>query len=223
MMTRRNKNLNAAARDILQLLSFDPNSREATSLLRAVQYEHGRLGGGMGCSQILQSLDCLRSSVFNGDSGGARNAPCDAAYENFMGGSGVGGGIDALPCLCTLQAPLTKEISLSAKDIGWRGGVPLMLQIAKHGIIVLPTKYTGKDSLPPRLLAQFAEEVVALSSNDNGSRRNRLAVVIVAVLGLLVWLIVHWKLCELVQFFVPKILEDESVDEGNAINKTTNS
>ena len=40
----KEKNLNAAARDLLQLLSFDSNNREATSLLRAVRYEHGRLG-----------------------------------------------------------------------------------------------------------------------------------------------------------------------------------
>jgi hypothetical protein len=92
----------------------------------------------MGCCRILQLLDCLRSLVFNGDSGGAKNATRDAACENFMGGSGVGGGIDALSCLCTLQAPLAKEISLSAKDIGWWDGLPLLLQIAKHGIIVLP-------------------------------------------------------------------------------------
>ncbi len=78
--------------------------------------------------------------MFNGDSSGAGNAPCDAACENFMSDSGVGGGIDALSCLCTLQAPLAKEISLSAKDIGWRGGVPLLLQIAKRRIIVLPDK-----------------------------------------------------------------------------------
>jgi hypothetical protein len=70
------------------------------------------------------------------------------------------------------------------------------------------TKYTVKDSLPPRLLAQIADEEVALSLNDNGSRRNGSAEVILVVLGILVWLIVHWELCELVQFFAPKILED---------------
>ena len=48
------------------------------------------------------------------------------------------------------------------------------------------TKYAGRDSLPPRLLAQIAEEEVALTLNDNGSRRNGLAEVIKAVLGLLV-------------------------------------
>jgi hypothetical protein len=50
-----------------------------------------------------------------------------------------------------------------------------------------------------------------------------LAEVIMAVLGLLVWLIVHWELCESVQFFALKTLEDGSVDKGNAINKMTNS
>ncbi len=50
-----------------------------------------------------------------------------------------------------------------------------------------------------------------------------MAEVIVAVLGLLVQLIVHWELCESVQFFAPKILEDGSVDKGNAIDKATNS
>ncbi len=84
-------------------------------------------------------------------------------------------------------------------------------------------KYAGRDSLPPRLVAQIAEEEVALSLNDNGSRRNRLAEVIVAVLGLLVWFIVHWELCEPVHFFAPPILEDGSVDEENVINKATNS
>jgi hypothetical protein len=78
--------------------------------------------------------------VFNGDSGGAGNAPCDAACENFMDGGGVGGGMDALSCLRILQAPLAREISLSAKDIGWRVRVPLLLQISKHGFILLPDK-----------------------------------------------------------------------------------
>ncbi len=109
-------------------------------MLQAVQYEHGQLGWGMGHSQISQLLDCLHSLVFNRDSGGAGNAPCDAACENFMGGGGVGGEIDALSCLCTLQAPLAEEISLSAKDILWWGGVPLLLQIVKRKIIVLPDK-----------------------------------------------------------------------------------
>jgi hypothetical protein len=40
----KGKNLNANARDLLQLLSLDPNNREAASLLRAVQYEHGEEG-----------------------------------------------------------------------------------------------------------------------------------------------------------------------------------
>jgi hypothetical protein len=52
----------------------------------------------MGSSGISRLLDCLRSLVFNGDSGGTKNAPCDATCENFMGGGGVGGGIDALSC-----------------------------------------------------------------------------------------------------------------------------
>jgi hypothetical protein len=82
----------------------------------------------------------LHSLVFNRDSGGAGKAPPDAPCENFMGGDGVGGGIDTLSCLRTLQAPFAKEISSSAKDIGRRGGVPLLLQIAKRGIIVLPNK-----------------------------------------------------------------------------------
>jgi hypothetical protein len=49
-----------------------------------------------------------------------------------------------------------------------------------------------------------------------------LAEVIVAMLGQLVWLIVYWELCEPVQFFAPKILEDGLVDKGDAIDKTTN-
>jgi hypothetical protein len=40
---------------------------------------------------------------------------------------------------------------------------------------------------------------------------------------MLVQLIVHWEFCELVQFCALKTLDDGSVDEGNAINKMTNS
>ncbi len=92
----------------------------------------------MGRSQISRSLDCLRSLVFNGNSGGPGNAPRDAACENFMGGHGVGGRMDALSCLRILQAPLAKETLSSAKDIGRLGRVPLLLQTAERGITVLP-------------------------------------------------------------------------------------
>ena len=264
----KEKNLNAAARDLLQLLSFDSNNREATSLLRAVRYEHGRLGGGIGRSRISRSLDFLRSSVVNaGDHGGAGDASHDAASENVVSSGVGGGGMDALSCLRILQASLAEEVSSSAEDIGRRGGVPLLLQIAKCGIIVLPDpvskkkekhmeeqkehnipqqqnvgqcrvaslhvlsaccshepfviRYAGRDSLPPRLLVQIVEEEAALSSIDNGFRGNGSADVTVAAMALLVRLIVHWELRESVRFFAPKILEDGSVDEGNAIDQTT--
>ncbi len=96
----------------------------------------------------------------------------------------------------------------------------ILLACCLHKPFVI--RYASRDSLS-RLLAQIEEEEVALSLNDNGSRRNRLAEVIVVVLGLLVWLIVNWELGELVRFFAPKKLEDGSVDKGNAIDKTTSS
>ncbi|KAL3806885.1 hypothetical protein ACHAXA_000795 [Cyclostephanos tholiformis] len=249
------KYLNDAARDLLQLLSFDPNNREATSLLRTVRYEHERLGGGMGRSRISRSLDRLRSFVVNAvNRGDALEAPSGAASGNLVVDGGRGGGMDALSCLRVLQASLADEVSSSAEEIGRRGGVSLLLQIVKLGMIssseavdsrkenhhrnnvcqcrvaslhVLSAccthepfviKYGNRDSLPPELLAQITEEEAALSAIDDEAGVNGSVDVAVAVMALLVRLIVHWELQESGRFFAPKILEDGSVDEGNAID-----
>jgi hypothetical protein len=179
----------------------------------------------MGCSQISQSLDCLRASVVNtSDCGGAGNTPNDTA-SGKNGGGGGGGDMDALSCLHILQGSLAEELLLSAKDIGQRGWVLLLLHIAKCGVISLTgavkeeqkendipqqqsvgqccvlslhvlsvcclhepfvIRYASRESLPPRLLAQIAEEKATLTSINNESGGNGSADVTMVAMALLV-------------------------------------
>ena len=125
------KCLNAAAKDLLQLLSFDPNNKEGVSLLRTVRSDHGKLGGGIGRSRISRSLDYLRSLVVN-----------DVGVDDFVHVAAASAsdkqkdkeGVDPLSCMRILQSAVAEDTSSSAEDIGRRNGVPLLLQIAKCGI-----------------------------------------------------------------------------------------
>ena len=125
------KCLNAAAKDLLQLLSFDPNNKEGVSLLRTVRSDHGKLGGGIGRSRISRSLDYLRSLVVN-----------DVRVDDFVHVAAASAsdkqkdkeGVDPLSCMRILQSAVAEDTSSSAEDIGRRNGVPLLLQIAKCGI-----------------------------------------------------------------------------------------
>jgi len=126
------KCLNAAAKDLLQLLSFDPNNKEGVSLLRTVRSDHGKLGGGIGRSRISRSLDYLRSLVVNDSVDGVNDSvpmdfasACDKQKDNE--------GMDPLSCMRILQSAVAEDTSSSAEDIGRRNGVTLLLQIAKCG------------------------------------------------------------------------------------------
>ena len=191
----KEKNLNAAAKDLLQLLSFDGSNAEAATLLRSVRAQHAKLGGGMGRSRISRALDCLRGAPGEGSVSGKTGVD-----EEKM---------DTLQCLRVLQGSLAEEIPSSAEEIGKRGGVPLLLQIARHRQLVpigengkkkdqlaqVPPqiqatteeeqcrisslhvlsaccsydpfilKYAGRDNLPPAVLAQIVEEEAALSND----------------------------------------------------------
>lgn len=135
------KNLNAAAKDLLQLLSFDPNNAEAVTLLRSIRTRYsagGQEGGregeassGLGRSPISRSLDYLESLLVQCDEeeGGA-----DGTYTDQIVGNQEGLGVinTALTCLRTIQASLADDISSSAMEIGRRGGVPLLMRIARR-------------------------------------------------------------------------------------------
>ena len=132
------KNLNAAAKDLLQLLSFDPNNAEAVSLFRSIRFKYGaggqmgQIGGeassGWGRSPISRSLDYLRSLMVSG--GGGEDVGSFIDGHNIDEGSGVMN--TALSCLRTIQASLADDVSSSAMDIGRRGGVSLLTRIARR-------------------------------------------------------------------------------------------
>ena len=132
------KNLNAAAKDLLQLLSFDPNNAEAVSLFRSIRFKYGaggqmgQIGGeassGWGRSPISRSLDYLRSLMVGG--GGCEDVGSSIDGHDIDEGSGVMN--TALSCLRTIQASLADDVSSSAMDIGRRGGVSLLIQIARR-------------------------------------------------------------------------------------------
>ena len=129
------KNLNAAAKDLLQLLSFDANNHEAAALLRAARAHHANLGGGMGRSRISRALDSLRSSFVS--RGCARGSIGRGSAETEIDEK-EGGAEGMLKCLRLLQASLLDDSLSSAEEIGRRGGVPLLLQIARRGVMGKP-------------------------------------------------------------------------------------
>lgn len=145
------KNLNAAAKDLLQLLSFDPNNAEAVTLLRSIRtrysaggQESGREGeasSGLGRTPISRSLDYLQSLLVQCDEeeGGA-----DGTYTDQIEGNQEGLGVinTALTCLRTIQASIADDISSPAMEIGRRGGVPLLMRIARRNALanVSPSK-----------------------------------------------------------------------------------
>jgi hypothetical protein len=57
----REQNLNSSAKDLLRLLQFNPNNKEAAALLRVVRAQHGSISGGMGRSRIAKVLGVLKS------------------------------------------------------------------------------------------------------------------------------------------------------------------
>ena len=219
----KEKNLNAAAKDLLQLLSFDANNKEAAALLRAVRSLHGQIGGGMGRSRISRALDLLRGRMTNDDDNtiASRNEDKDNNMDN-------------LTCLRVLQGSLAEESSSYADEIGRRGGVHLLMQIARRGIVsksddkacrtaaihILSTccshdsfilKYAGRDSLSPSVLAQIVEEEASSlnNSNEEGS-----VDVSVATMALLIRLIVHWDNREATRYFASKIKEDGTTENN---------
>eukprot|EP00584_Thalassiosira_punctigera_P006574 CAMPEP_0172540380 /NCGR_PEP_ID=MMETSP1067-20121228/11412_1 /TAXON_ID=265564 ORGANISM="Thalassiosira punctigera, Strain Tpunct2005C2" /NCGR_SAMPLE_ID=MMETSP1067 /ASSEMBLY_ACC=CAM_ASM_000444 /LENGTH=1190 /DNA_ID=CAMNT_0013326233 /DNA_START=169 /DNA_END=3741 /DNA_ORIENTATION=+ len=233
----KENNLNRAAKDLLQLLSFDVDNKEAASLLRVARAHHGNLGGGMGRSRISRALDVLRRAL-----------ACDENRLRDDASEGKGGeslsNLDALKSLRILQGSLAEDVSSSAEDIGRRGGVAPLLKIARHGILeraenpqhieqcrvaslhVLSgccshepfiLKYGGRDSLAPAILAQIVEEEAVLS--NTAKERGVSADVAVAAMALLVRLIVHWDHREVARFFASKIFPDGTMEE-TAIQST---
>lgn len=194
----REQNLNSSAKDLLRLLQFNPNNKEAAALLRVVRAQHGSISGGMGRSRIAKVLGVLKS----GD--------VDGGLHSLLGGEKLGGKegmCSTLQCLRLLQGSLAEESASSAEEIGRGGGLPLLLQIARHGSVVaaaVPStkkqsaahdpqqmeqcriaslhilsaccsydsfilKYALRDSLPPQVLAQIVEEEAALSLSSSSS------------------------------------------------------
>ncbi len=137
------KNLNAAAKDLLQLLSFDPNNSDAVTLLRLIRSKHGA-GGQDGDeasarlerTPISRSLDYLRSLLVGSDNGCGEgdSSDVDRGIEQLNGDQCEGEGLinTALACLRTIQASLAEDLSSSAMDIGRRGGAPLLMRMAQR-------------------------------------------------------------------------------------------
>ncbi len=227
----KENNLNSAAKDLLQILSFDANNKEAAALLRAVRTLHGQMVGGMGRTRVSRALDLLRGRMTNHDNNiASRNGDND---------------MDNITCLRILQGSLAEESSSFADEIGRRGGVPLLLQIARRGILsqsddkeehqsnidscrtasihILSTccshdsfilKYAGRDSLPPSVLAQIVEEeATSPPYKINGGSVD----ISVAAMALLIRLIVHWDNREAMRYFASKIQEDGTVEDNVAI------
>jgi hypothetical protein len=225
----KEKNLNEAAKDLLQLLSFDANNKEAAALLRSVRAMHGTLGGGMGRSRISRALDLLRGRIIN-----------DNKTMSYRDGDND---LNNLQCLRVLQGSLAEESSSYADEIGRRGGVPLLLQIARQGIASSKSdsrqqqqksdidqcrtasihilsaccsldsfilKYAGRESLPPSVLAQIVEEEASSSKNSNEGSAD----VAVAAMALLIRLIVHWDHREAIRYFAAKITENGIVEDN---------
>ncbi|KAL7535198.1 hypothetical protein ACHAXR_006334, partial [Thalassiosira sp. AJA248-18] len=232
------KSLNSAAKDLLKLLSFDSNNKEAASLLRVVRGLHAKLGGGKGRTRISRALDCLRGVVV---------VTGEIEHKQQERGSKENDGLDPLSCLRILQGSLSEEVTSSAEDIGRRGGVPLLVQIARQGMLLgkkkqqldsqqneqcriaslhilsaccshdpFLLKYAGRDTLPPAILAQIVEEEAVLSNNPQqggvGGGVGPSADVAVAAMALLVRLIVHWDHREVVRFFAPTIRDDGTIE-----------
>ena len=142
------KNLNAAAKDLLQLLSFDPSNSDAVTLLRLIRSKHGAGGqdgdvvvGDEASSRlertpISRSLDYLRSLLVGSDNGCGEDDSFDndRGIEQLNGDQWEGKGVisTALACLRTIQASLADDLSSSAMDIGRRGGVPLLMRMAQR-------------------------------------------------------------------------------------------
>ena len=233
------QNLNSAAKDLLQLLTFDSTNKEAATLLRAVRGHHANLGGGMGRSRISRALDSLRKKDL-GEEG-------EAGLEEGT----------TLQYLRIIQATLAEDSASAAEEVGRRGGVPMLLQIARHGNYAMVgigkhpqqqleqtspplhngqveqcrmaslhilsaccshdgfvLKYAMRDNLPPPILAQIVEEEAALSNNNSGNGGS--ADVAVVAIALLVRLIIHWDHREVMAHFSPQIREDGTVDENNS-------
>eukprot|EP00984_Skeletonema_dohrnii_P002441 scaffold842_cov101-Skeletonema_dohrnii-CCMP3373.AAC.3 len=216
----KEENLNAAAKDLLQLLSFDANNKEAAALLRAVRTLHGNMGGGLGRSRISRALDLLRGRMTNDTNNSITSRDGDKDMDN-------------LTCLRVLQGSLAEESSSYADEIGKRGGVPLLLQIARRGIVSQSDNKKKqqqqhqsdidscrRDSLPPSVLAQIVEEEASSSSSSSSSSNNSKegsVDVSVAAMALLIRLIVHWDNREATRYFASKIKEDGTVEDNVAV------
>jgi len=227
-------NLNAAAKDLLQLLSFDVNNREAASLLRKVRESHARLGGGMGRSRISRALDALRSAGAS-----AVAVMADGNEINDVQSAMTRQPTpqeECLPHLRLLQACLAEEVASTAQEIGRRGGAPILLPIARdrqqcqhariaalhilsaccsHDAFVV--QYAMRESLPPQVLAQIVEEESALSNTGScGNNATGSADIAVVTMALLIRLILHWDHRQVLSFFSPKIREDGTVEPNVA-------
>ena len=161
----KEKCLNAAAKDLLQLLSFDPNNKEGASLLRTVRSEHGKMGGGIGRSRISRALDYLRSLVVNGSVDGVDNSvSMDVASAGDKQKNNEG--MDPLSCMRILQSAVAEDTSSSAEDIGRRNGVPLLLQIAQCGITAAATSTKGTTNKKKSHLQEEKKETEQLDNVD---------------------------------------------------------
>ena len=225
------KALNESAKDLLKLLSFDSKNKEAATLLRIVKAQHAKLGGERGRTRISRSLDYIQK-VINGD--------LDKNVTTIKNMDGEEKELDPLSCLRILQGSVAEDTSSSSEDIGRRNGVPLLLQIARQGLVskqldsqqkeqcrvaalhILSAccshdpfllKYGGRSHLPPAVLAQIVEEEAALSNDEFGGDGS--ADVAVAAMALLVRVIVHWDHREVARYFAPKINKDGTVDDAN--------
>ena len=210
------KKFNAAAQDLLTILSFDNNNKEAAELLRTIKRNYGEGGGGR--SPIVKALDYLRCSS---DGGESQQQPEDNVE------------MTPLNCLRFIQSSLSENYTLF-EEVGKNGGVPILLSIARRGVMhhddvkdeqtncriaslhilsaccshdTFIIKYGLRGALSPAVLAQIVEE----EDTSVGS-----ADVVIATMALMIRLIVHWDHREVMRYFAPKILEDGTIQDAGA-------
>lgn len=110
--------LNAAARDLLDVLKIDPSNREAAALLAVVRERHGqsRREGGSDMAKALAGLATSTGSN-NGNTKRDDQDDIDKAVDHS---------------LKMIMGLLTRDVASAAMEMGRRGGVSQLMQVATN-------------------------------------------------------------------------------------------
>ena len=111
--------LNAAARDLLDVLQIDPGNTEAAALLAWVRERYGtsKRESGSDMAKALAGVLVVSSATPSGGDGEETNADIDKAVDRS---------------LKMIMGLLTRDVASAAMELGRRGGVSKLMEVAAN-------------------------------------------------------------------------------------------